>query len=81
MNTGKFFNCCCCCYSRIPRGTQLYALLKDTHDFGSRFKRVVATRTGLDNYGGMSSTSAEGTTHTVRQEEQVAFSNWINRFD
>lgn len=57
----------------------LYALLKDTHDFGSRFKNTLAPRRGLDNYGGMSATSAEGTTHTVRKEEQVAFSNWINR--
>jgi len=58
---------------------QLYALLKDQHDFGSRFKKVVTTKTGLDNYAGMSALSAEGTTHTVRKEEQVAFSNWINR--
>jgi len=57
----------------------LYAVLKDTHDLGSRFKKVVAAKTGLDNYAGMSALSAEGTTHTVRQEEQVAFSNWINR--
>ena len=58
---------------------QLYALLKDQHDFGSRFKKVVTTKAGLDNYAGMSAISAEGTTHTVKKEEQVAFSNWINR--
>jgi len=58
---------------------QLYALLKDQRDFGSRFKKVVSTKTGLDNYAGMSAISAEGTTHTVKKEEQVAFSNWINR--
>jgi len=57
----------------------LYALLKDSRDFGSRFRNVIAPPKGLDNFGGMSSTSAEGTTHTVRQEEVVAFSNWINR--
>jgi hypothetical protein len=58
---------------------QLYALLKDTHDLGSRFKKFVSAKSGLDNYAGMSASSAEGTTHTVRKEEQVAFSNWINR--
>jgi len=58
---------------------QLYALLKEQYDFGSRFKKVVSTKMGLDNYAGMSALSAEGTTHTVRKEEQVAFSNWINR--
>jgi len=40
---------------------------------------VVTTKAGLDNYAGMSAISAEGTTHTVKKEEQVAFSNWINR--
>jgi plastin-3 len=56
----------------------LYALIKDTHDLGSRFKHHITPRSGLDNYAGMSPQSAEGTTHTVRKEEQVAFSNWIN---
>lgn len=58
---------------------QLYALLKDEHDFGSRFKKAVTTKTGLDNYAGMSAISAEGTTHTVKKDQQVAFANWINR--
>ena len=40
---------------------------------------MVTTKAGLDNYAGMSAISAEGTTHTVKKEEQVAFSNWINR--
>lgn len=33
---------------------------------------------GWLTYSGMSEASSEGTTHSVRQEEQVAFSNWIN---
>lgn len=58
----------------------MYAMIKDRFDLGSKFKKLIAARDGLDNYGGMSSMSAEGTTHTVRKEEQVAFSNWINRW-
>jgi len=54
-------------------------VIKDQYDLGNKFKKLVVARGGLDNYGGMSATSAEGTTHTVRKEEQVAFSNWINR--
>jgi plastin-3 len=57
----------------------LYAVLREAHDFGSQFKKVVTTKSGLDNYAGMSALSAEGTTHTVRKEEQIAFSNWINK--
>jgi len=41
----------------------------------------VSTREGIEKLGGMSETSAEGTTHSVLIEEQVAFANWINRFD
>lgn len=58
---------------------QLYARLKAERDFGSKFKKQIARREGIDHLGGMSQTSAEGTTHSVRKEEQVAFSNWINR--
>lgn len=58
----------------------MYAMMKDRFDLGSKFKKLIAAKDGLDNYGGMSAMSAEGTTHTVRKEEQVAFSNWINRW-
>jgi len=58
----------------------LYAKLKSEHDFGSKFKKAVSKpRDEILTHGGMSSTSAEGTTHSVRVEEQVAFSGWINR--
>ena len=39
---------------------------------------VVTSREGVEKLGGMSETSAEGTTHSVLIEEQVAFANWIN---
>lgn len=39
---------------------------------------MVSRRENLQHLGGMSEASSEGTTHSVRQEEQVAFSNWIN---
>ncbi|KAK2190670.1 hypothetical protein NP493_70g00021 [Ridgeia piscesae] len=57
----------------------LYAKLKEQHDFGRSFKKAVSRREGIENYGGMADISAEGTTHAVRKEEQVAFTNWINR--
>lgn len=57
----------------------LYARLKSERDFGRRFKTHISARTDVEVHGGMSKGSTEGTTHTVRIEEQVAFSNWINR--
>lgn len=39
---------------------------------------MVSKRENLQHLGGMSEASSEGTTHSVRQEEQAAFSNWIN---
>ena len=47
-------------------------------DVGSTFKAVVSKKENLETLGGMSSISAEGTTHSVRLEEQLAFSDWIN---
>jgi len=49
------------------------------HDLGRKFLDVVSAREGVEKLGGMSDTSAEGTTHSVLIEEQVAFANWINR--
>jgi len=57
---------------------QLYASLKQDRDLGRKFLEVVSTREGVEKLGGMSETSAEGTTHSVLVEEQVAFANWIN---
>lgn len=47
-------------------------------DVASTFKTVVSKKENLETLGGMSSQSAEGTTHSVRMEEQLAFSDWIN---
>jgi len=58
---------------------QLYTELMEDRDFGSKMSGLIKAATGLKTFGGTSKTSAEGTTHSVRDEEQVAFSNWINR--
>lgn len=58
---------------------QLYSKLKATRDVGAKLKSLVRQRGGLEVHAGMSDSSAEGTTHSVRKEEQVAFANWINR--
>jgi plastin-3 len=47
-------------------------------DVGSTFKTVVSKKENLETLGGMSDSSAAGTTHSVRLEEQLAFSDWIN---
>jgi len=59
--------------------SQLYSNLIRDHDFGRKFLDAVSARSGIEKLGGMSDTSAEGTTHSVLIEEQVAFANWINR--
>jgi len=59
---------------------QLYSSLKHDHDLGRKFLDVVTSREGVEKLGGMSETSAEGTTHSVLIEEQVAFANWINMY-
>jgi len=51
----------------------------EDRDFGSKLTQFIRTAPGLRTMGGTSKTSAEGTTHSVRDEEQVAFSNWINK--
>lgn len=48
------------------------------NDVAQAFKQMVSKRENLQHLGGMSEASSEGTTHSVRQEEQAAFSNWIN---
>jgi hypothetical protein len=58
---------------------QLYAELKEDRDIGMKLPSLIKKATGVKNLGGLSETSADGTTHSVRNEEQVAFSNWINR--
>ncbi|XP_011298474.1 plastin-2 isoform X1 [Fopius arisanus] len=47
-------------------------------ELGSTFKAVVSKKENLETLGGISEASSEGTTHSVRLEEQLAFSDWIN---
>ncbi|KAF5294787.1 hypothetical protein FQA39_LY00271 [Lamprigera yunnana] len=47
-------------------------------EVASTFKQVVQKRENLQHLGGTSEASNEGTTHSVRVEEQLAFSDWIN---
>ncbi len=47
-------------------------------EISSTFKRNLSRRENLQTLGGMSEASSEGTTHSVRHEEQAAFSDWIN---
>lgn len=47
-------------------------------EVASTFKTVVSKKENVETLGGMSSQSADGTTHSVRMEEQLAFSDWIN---
>lgn len=48
------------------------------NEVASTFKQVVSKKENLETLGGMSEASSEGTTHSVRLEEQLAFSDWIN---
>lgn len=56
---------------------QLCVDLKSS-EAGTRFKQVVSKKENLETLGGMSDASSVGTTHSVRLEEQLAFSGWIN---
>lgn len=47
-------------------------------DVASTFRAGVSKKENLQTLGGMSDLSAEGTTHSVRLEEQLAFSDWVN---
>lgn len=49
-----------------------------SQDVSSTFKQAVSKKENLEHLGGMSDASSEGTTHSVRLEEQMAFSGWIN---
>lgn len=57
---------------------KLYEEEKGKSDIGVTFKKRVKAREGVDTLGGSSNASVEGTTHSVRKAETVAFSNWIN---
>ncbi|KAK0054676.1 plastin-1 [Biomphalaria pfeifferi] len=57
---------------------QLYTSEKSKRDIGVTFSKAVKAREGVNTLGGTSQASVEGTTHTVREAETVAFSQWIN---
>ncbi|KAG1652916.1 Plastin-1 [Nymphon striatum] len=56
---------------------ELYKKLKG-EDVSLTFKTMVSKRENVTTIGGMSDASSEGTTHSVRQSEQVAFAEWLN---
>jgi len=47
-------------------------------DVATTFHKNLSKKENLEKLGGMSDQSAAGTTHSVRMEEQLAFSDWIN---
>ncbi|XP_050314549.1 plastin-2 [Anthonomus grandis grandis] len=47
-------------------------------DVAHTFRTAVSKRENLHHLGGTSHASNDGTTHSVRLEEQLAFSDWIN---
>ena len=49
-----------------------------SREVSSSFKKSISKRQNVETLGGMSEASSEGTTHSVRHEEQAAFSDWIN---
>jgi len=49
-----------------------------SQDVAQSFKSSISKRGNLDTLGGISEASSSGTTHSVRHEEQVAFSDWID---
>lgn len=55
----------------------IYSNLKAS-EVASTFKQQVTRKENLQHLGGTSEASNEGTTHSVRFEEQLAFSDWIN---
>ena len=55
----------------------MFAYLKDETDFGRKFTKQTRSVRNVQYEGG-STTTAEAQ-HFVRDSEQSAFSNWINR--
>lgn len=49
-----------------------------SEEVASKFKQVVSKKENVETLKGSSTKSSEGTTHTIRLEEQLAFSDWIN---
>jgi len=58
---------------------ELYTKLKQKYDIKGRLQKQIKAAKGVRSIGSISESTAEGIVHTVRLEEQVAFSNWINK--
>lgn len=56
---------------------QLCYDLKDG-EISSKFKQAVSKKENVETLSGSSTKSSDGTTHSIRLEEQLAFSDWIN---
>ncbi|XP_046327103.2 plastin-2-like [Haliotis rufescens] len=57
---------------------KLYIEELKKRNFGLKFKTSVAPKQGVRSHEGVSQASTVGTTHTVKDSELVAFSDWIN---
>ncbi|XP_067656192.1 plastin-2-like [Haliotis asinina] len=57
---------------------KLYIEELKKRNFGLKFKTSVAPKRGVRSHEGVSQASTVGTTHTVKDSELVAFSDWIN---
>ena len=57
--------------------TKLFAKLS-SKAAGGAYKTAVDSRKGVQEVGGGSSASAEGTRHSFSDDEQIGFSDWIN---
>lgn len=57
--------------------TNLFSKLS-TKVVGGQYKHAIDSREGVQNVGGDSSASAEGTRHSFSDDEQIGFSDWIN---
>lgn len=49
-----------------------------SRDFSSSFKKKLSRNETVEKLGGVSEASNEGTTHSVRAEEEDAYADWIN---
>ncbi|XP_062295724.1 plastin-1-like [Scomber scombrus] len=56
----------------------IYQELK-SKQFSESFRKIISRRDGIRSFGGTSRISSEGTQHSYRDEEKVAFVNWINK--
>ena len=58
---------------------QLYMSEKAKRDIGVGFKKQVQTRKDVNAIGSFGS-AADGITHSIKDAEVTAFSQWINRY-